>query len=257
MKDYMIKYIRLLKIEVIILQLPLELKNLIEKSKAQYGIEGADDEILKKIIPSLEDEDIIRLYDELCEEENNNIISKKGYRPNFEKYREEILEYLDDTVVKAEIIRREQNQSSKQDLQQRNYTYISEFATTLDNKPDKKKIIKSFYRKIKQLEEERNLFNVQDSLHNIELILHIYQCILHVAEKMEIDLELYRGHKYGKKYKLSSQIDIRKIKRRKRSKEENTRMLQNIFLNENMKRINKLNVEKKEVKNINKEDNER
>lgn len=242
---------------MIILQLPLELKKLIEKSKAQYGIIGEDDVILKKIIPSLEDEDIIKLYDELCEEENNNIISKKGYRPNFEKYREEILEYLDDAVVKSEIIRREQNQSSKQDLQQRNYTYISEFATTLDNKPDKKKIINSFYRKIKQLENERNLLNVQNSINNIELIIHIYQCILHVAEKMEIDLVLYRGPKYNKKYKIINNIDIRKIKRKRHTKEENARFLQDIFFNENIKRINKLKDNCEKLKNINREHWER
>lgn len=229
------------------MQLPLELKNLIEKNKAQYGIIGEDEEILKRIIPMLEDEDIIKLYDELCEEEKNNIF--KGFRPSFQKYREEILEYLDDSVVKSEIIRREQYQSSKQDLQQRNYTYISELTTTLDNKPDKKKIIKTFYRKIKQLEEERTLLNVRDSINNIELIMHIYQCILHISEKMDIDLVLYRGPKYNKKYKITSQIDIRKIKRRKRSKEENSRLLQNIFLNENIKRINKLKLDEKSLKN--------
>ena len=232
---------------MIILQLPLELKKLIEKNKAQYGIVGEDNEILKKIIPSLEDEDIIRLYDELCEEENNNIIAQKGYRPNFEKYREEILEYLDDTAVKAEIIRREQYQSSKPDLQQRNYTYISEFATTLDNKPDKKKIIRSFYRKIKQLEEERNLLDVKNAINNINLSLHIYQCILHVCEKMEIDLVLYRGYKGTKKYKLLTQVDIRKLKRKKKSKQENAKMLQTIFFNENIKRINKLKLEKERI----------
>lgn len=229
---------------MIILKLPLELKRLIEKNKAQYGIIGEDDKILKKIIPRLEDEDIIRLYDELCEEENNNIITRKGYRPNFEKYREEILEYLDDSIVKAEIIRREQNQSSKRDLQQRNYTYISEFTTTLDNKPDKKKIINSFYRKIKHLEDERQLINVKEAINNIELIIHIYKCIIHISEKMEIDLVLYRGHKYGKKYKLLNQVDIRKIKRKKQNKQENQIKLQNIFLNENIKRINKLKQEK-------------
>ena len=69
-------------------ELPIELKRLIERNKAQYGIEGEDEEILKRIIPKLEDEDIVRLYDELCEEENNNILYNKGYRPNFEKYRE-------------------------------------------------------------------------------------------------------------------------------------------------------------------------
>ena len=41
------------------MELPIELKRLIEKYKAQYNIVGEDDEILKKIIPSLEDEDII------------------------------------------------------------------------------------------------------------------------------------------------------------------------------------------------------
>ena len=239
------------------MQLPLELKNLIEKSKAQYGIIGNDDEILKRIIPSLEDEDIIRLYDELCEEENNNILAKKGYRPNFEKYREEILEYLDDTAVKAEIIRREQNQSSKKDIQQRNYTYISEFATTLENKVDKKKIIKSFYRKINQLEEQRDLLNVENAINNIELIIHIYQCIMHMAEQMDIDLGLYRGPKYDKQYKLFKQIDLKRIKRRRRSKEENARILQTIFLNENIERINKLKTERQRLQNLKREDFER
>lgn len=239
------------------MKLPLELKRLIEKNKAQYGIDGEEDEILKKIIPSLEDEDIIKLYDELCEEENNMIISKKGYRPNFEKYREEILEYLDDSIVKLEIIKREQNQSSKTDLQQRNYTYISEFATTLDNKPDKKKIVNSFYRKIKQLHEERNLLNVQETINNIELSLHIYQCILHVCEKMEIDLVLYRGPKYKERYKLLRQVDLRKMKRKKKSKKYNQLRLQNMFLNENIKRINKLKLEKEKLVQSLIEDNER
>ena len=78
------------------MQLPVQLKNLIEKSKAQYGIIGEDEDILKKVIPILEDEDIIRLYDELCDEENNNL--KIGNRPNFEKYREE-LEYILDLLM--------------------------------------------------------------------------------------------------------------------------------------------------------------
>lgn len=228
------------------MQLPLELKNLIEKNKAQYGIVGNDDEILKRIIPMLEDEDIIKLYDELCEEENNLYI--KGFRPSFQKYREEILEYLDDSVVKSEIIRREQFQSSKKDLQQRNYTYISEFTTTLDNKPDKKKIVKTFYRKIKQLEEERELLNVKETIKNIELIIHIYECIMHVVENMDIDLGLYRGPKYDKKYKMLSEIDIRKIKRKKKSKANNQLRLQNIFLNENINRINNLKQEKAKIK---------
>ena len=229
------------------MRLPLELARLIEKYKAQYNIEGEEDEILKKVIPMLEDEDIIRIYDELCEEENNNILNKKGYRPNFEKYREEILDYLDDSVVKAEIIRREQNQSSKPDLQQRNYTYISEFTTTLDNKPDKKKIVNSFYRKIKQLQEERNILNVKESINNIELTIHIYQCILHVCEKMEIDLVLYRGPKYKERYKLLNQIDLKRLKRRRKTKQENQTRLQNLFLNENIKRINKLKLEKERL----------
>lgn len=237
------------------MQLPQELKNLIEKSKVQYGIIGQDEEILKKVIPMLEDEDIIKLYDELCEEENN--IAKNGNRPNFEKYREEILEYLDDTVVKAEIIRREQYQSSKQDLQQRNYTYISEFTTALDNKPDKKKIIKSFYRKIKQLEAEKDLLNVQKTINNIDLIMHIYQCILHVSEKMDIDLELYRGPKYKEKYTIITPIDIRRIKRKRGSKEENQRRLQTIFLNENIKRMNMLKVQKERVNKRAEQENER
>lgn len=230
------------------MELPIELKRLIERNKAQYGIEGEDEEILKKIIPELEDEDIIRLYDELCEEENNNILSNKGYRPNFEKYREEILEYLDDSVVKAEIIKREQNQSSKPDLQQRNYTYISEFTTTLDNKPDKKKIINSFYRKIRQLEEKRNFLNAKETINSIQLTMHIYQCILHIAEKMDIDLVLYRGPKYKERYKLSSQlIEIRRLKRKRQSKQFNQMRLQNMFLNENIKRIKDLKLQKERI----------
>ena len=230
------------------MELPIELKRLIERNKAQYGIKGEDEDILKKIIPELEDEDIIRIYNELCEEENNNILSNKGYRPNFEKYREEILEYLDDSVVKSEIIRREQNQSSKADLQQRNYTYISEFTTTLDNKPDKKKIVNSFYRKIRQLEEKRNFLNAKETINNIELTMHIYQCILHIAEKMDIDLVLYRGPKYQGRYKLSTQlIDIRRLKRKKQSKQENQIRLQNMFLNQNLKRINDLKIQKERL----------
>ena len=239
------------------MQLPIELKRLIERNKAYYGIIGEDEEILKKIIPELEDEDIIRIYDELCEEENQNILNKKGYRPNFEKYREEILEYLDDSAVKSEIIRREQNQSSKNDLKQRNYTYISEFASTLDNKPDKKKIINSFYRKIKQLEEKRDLLDVKGTISNIELMIHIYECILHVSEKMEIDLVLYRGPKYSERYKLLKQIDIKRLRRKKKSKQENQIRLQNMFLNENIKRIKKLKLEKEKLIESILEDDER
>ena len=239
------------------MELPIELKRLIERNKAQYGIKGEDEEILKKIIPELEDEDIIRLYDELCEEENNNILANNGYRPNFEKYREEILEYLDDSVVKSEIIRREQNQSSKPNLQQRNYTYISEFTTTLDNKPDKKKIVNSFYRKIRQLNEKRNLLNVKETLNNIELTIHIYQCILHIVEKMEIDLVLYRGPKYKERYKLSSQlIDLRRLKKKRQSKQFNQIRLQNMFLNENIRRINDLKLQKERIEQSVLEDDE-
>lgn len=239
------------------MKLPVELARLIEKYKAQYNIKGEDDKILKKVIPMLEDEDIIRIYDELCEEENNNILTKKGYRPNFEKYREEILDYLDDSVVKAEIIRREQMQSAKSDLQQRNYTYISEFTTTLNNKPDKRKIVKSFYRKIRQLQEERELLNVRETINNIELIIHIYKCILHVCEKMDVDLVLYRGPKYKERYKLSSQlIDIRRLNKRRKSKQENQTRLQNIFLNQNIKRINKLKAEKEKLAEAILEDDE-
>ena len=135
--------------------------------------------------------------------------------------------------------------SSKPDLQQRNYTYISEFTTTLNNKPDKKKIINSFYRKIRQLEEKRNFLNVKETISSIDLTVHIYQCILHIVEKMDIDLVLYRGPKYKERYKISSQlIDIRRLKRRRQSKQENQIRLQNMFLNQNLKRINDLKLQK-------------
>lgn len=221
------------------MELPIELKRLIEKYKAQYNIVGEDDEILKKIIPSLEDEDIIRLYDELCHEESNNSILK-GFRPNFEKYREDLLDYLDDSMVKSEIIKREQKQSSKPDLTQRNYTYISEFTTTLDNKPDKLKIIRSFYRKIKQLESERNLLDVHQSINNIDLSIHIYQCILHISEKMSIDLILYRGFTAKKKYKLQNYIDLQKLKRRKKESKHIQEHLQQIHSNYIIEHINEL-----------------
>ena len=140
------------------------------------------------------------------------------------------------------------NQSSKSDLQQRNYTYISEFTTTLDNKPDKMKIINSFYRKIKQLEEEKNLLNVRETIDNINLSIHIYQCILHIAEKIDIDLVLYRGPKFKERYKLSSElIDIKRLKRRRQSKNENQIRLQNIFLEQNLKRINLLKAQKERI----------
>lgn len=219
--------------------MPIELKRLIEKYKAQYNIVGEDHEILKKIIPSLEDEDIIKLYDELCHEEFT-ISDKKSSRPNFEKYREDLLNYLDDSMVKSEIIRREQKQSSKTDLTQRNYTYISEFTTTLDNKPDKLKIIRSFYRKIKQLESERNLLDVHQSINNIDLSIHIYQCILHISEKMSIDLVLYRGFTAKKKYKLQNYIDLQKLKRRKKESKHIEEHIQQIRSNYIIEHINEL-----------------
>ncbi len=230
------------------MELPVELKRLIEKYKAQYHITGADDDILKKVISKLEDEDIIKLYDELCEEKNKNIALKNGYRPNFEKYREEILDYLDDSVVKSELIRREQKQSSKPDLQQRNYTYISEFATILENKPDKLKIIKNFYRKIKQLENERELLNVKETINNIELSIHIYQCILHICEKLNIELILYRGPKYKKKYELADDINLNKIKRKKRNKKQTQKHLQILSLNQIVKHIYELKEQLEEIK---------
>jgi len=101
------------------------------------------------------------------------------------------------------------------------------------------------------------LLNVQNAINNIELIIHIYECIMHMAEKMDIDLGLYRGPKYDKQYKLFKQIDLKRIKRRKRSKEENARILQTIFLNENIKRINKLKNERQRLQNIKREDFER
>lgn len=222
------------------MELPIELKRLVEKYKALYKLVGNDDEILKKVIPKLEDEDIIKLYDELCKEGASHSIHN-GYRPNFEKYREDLLEYLDDSMVKSEIIRREQKQSSKTDLQQRNYTYISEFTTTLDNKPDKLKVIQTFYKKLKQLESERNLLNINDSINNIELSIHIYECILHIREKMNIDLVLYRSFKSKKKYKLQNYIDFKKIRDKKLQKEEYQRLLQILCFNQINAHINELN----------------
>lgn len=225
---------------MIVMELPIELKRLVEKYKALYNLVGTDDEILKKVIPKLEDEDIIKLYDELCKEESNHSI-QNGYRPNFEKYREDLLEYLDDSMVKSEIIRREQKQSSKTDLQQRNYTYISEFTTTLDNKPDKLKVIQTFHKKIKQLEDERNLLNIKDSINNIELSIHIYECILHIREKMDIDLVLYRGFKSKIKYKLLNYIDFKKLRDKKLEKEEYQRLQQVVYFNQIHAHINELN----------------
>ena len=229
---------------MIIIELPLELRKLIEKAKAQYHITGSDDAILKKVIPKLEDEDIIELYNELCEEERKQL-RLQGNRPNFEKYREEILDYLDDSVVKAEIIKREQRQSSKPDLAQRNYTYISEFTTTLDNKPDKLKVIQSFYRKIKQLEKERDMLDVKDTINNLKLSAHIYECIQHIQEKMTIDLALYRGPDFKKRYHLKKienklELSVKKLRQKKLSKEERNKKLQIMCLNQTVKRVKQL-----------------
>ena len=231
------------------MELPSELKNTIEKYKYLYRLDGTDSDILKKIIPSLSDKDILELYEELCAKEKE-IHHSQNYRPNFEKYREEILEYLDDNIVKSEIIRREQKQWAKNDLKQRNYIFISELATTLDNKPDKMKIIRSFYRKIKQLESERNLLDVKGTIDNIELSIHIYNCILHICEKMSIDLELYRGFNGKKKYKLKQHVDFIKLKykRKKQSKEQNQLHLKNLYFNQIIKQINDLKTELQELK---------
>ena len=223
------------------MELPIQLKRLIEKYKAHYNLLGTDDEILKKIIPRLEDEDIIRLYNELCKEELNHSPNNSS-RPNFEKYREDLLSYLDNSMVKSEIIRREQYQSSKPDLTQRNYTYISEFTTKLEDKPDKLKIIKSFYRKINQLESERIFLNVEQAIDNIELSIHIYRCIQHIKEKMDIDLVLYRGFTAKKKYKLKNYIDFQiiKKKRKKRNKEQLEKSLHQHYSNQIIEKINEL-----------------
>lgn len=227
------------------MHLPNGLKRLIERYKAKYNISGEDTEILKRVIPELEDEDIIRIYNDLCEEENYLIETQKGYRPNFEKYREEILSYLDDNVVKSEIIKREQNQSSKPLLEQRNYTYISEFTITLNDQADKIRIVKSFYRKVKQLEEERNKLRDKDKTKNIQLSIHIMTCIKHIVEQMKIDLVLYRGPDYKKQYKLKQQeeIELKKIKRRKEYKENATRRVRENILNQIAKQIQELRAE--------------
>lgn len=182
-------------------------------------------------------------------------LGRNGVRPNFEKYREDLLDYLDDTMVKSEIIRREQNQSSKPDLNQRNYTFISEFTTNLDSKPDRRKVISAFYRKIQQLEDERDMLNIKDAISNIELTIHIYQCILHIREKMKIDLVLYRGFKAKKKYKLKNYIDFKKLKkRRKREKEQFNRCLQLLNSSYEIKRINEL---RKKLNNLKVQEEER
>lgn len=231
------------------MELPIELKQLIEKYKSLYNIKGSDDDILKRVIPLLEDEDIIQVYNELCAEDKK-IHHTSNFRPHFEKYREDILEYIDDSIVKSEIVKREQRQSSKNDLRQRNYIFISELATTLDNNSDKIKIIKSFHNKIKQLENERNLLNVKESINNIELSIHIYNCILHILEKTTIDLDLYRGFDGKEKYKLQEQIDLLllKNKRKKLSKEEAQKHLQILYSNQIIKCINDLKNQIEELK---------
>ena len=231
------------------MELPQNLSQLIEKYKSLYNIEGSDDSILKRVIPLLEDEDIIQIYNELCEEDKK-IHHSSNFRPTFEKYREDILEYIDDSFVKSEIVKREQRQWSKNDLRQRNYIFISELATTLDNNADKLKIIKSFYKKIKQLEAERNLLNVQEAINNIELTVHIYKCILHISEKMTIDLELYRGFDGKEKYKLKEQIDllILKNKRKSMSKEQAQQHLKTLYFNQILKRVNDLRLQMEELK---------
>ena len=67
----------------------------------------------------LNNDDIVKLYNELCAEDKR-IHHTSNFRPHFEKYREEILEYLDDSIVKSEIVKREEKQSAKNDLRQRN-----------------------------------------------------------------------------------------------------------------------------------------
>ena len=231
------------------MELPDELKQIVEKYKILYNINGSDDEILKRVIPLLEDEDILQIYNELCAEDKR-IHHSSNFRPTFEKYREDILEYIDDSYIKSEIIQREQRQSSKNDLRQRNYIFISELATTLDYNSDKMKIIKSFHKKIKQLEEERNLLNVQDSINNIELSIHIYNCILHILEKMTIELDLYRGFDGKEKYKLQEQIDflILKNKRKSMSKEQAEQHLKTLYFNQIIKRVNDLKLQMEELK---------
>lgn len=236
------------------MELPRELKRLVEKYKAKYNLNEEDDEILKKVIPQLEDEDIIKIYDELCEEENYLIFTKKGYRPNFEKYREEMLNYLDDSVVKAEIVKREQRQSSKALLEQRNYTYISEFTLALDNKEDRRKIINSFHKKVKQLEEDRrNTSNMSEDQKedNIELSIHILKCIKHIIEKMDIDLILYRGPNFKNiKLKVLEEFEdkLKKLKKEKYSKEFIEMCIKERILNQVVKQIQQLELEEKQLK---------
>lgn len=232
------------------MELPRELKRLIEKYKAKYHIIGKDEDILKKVIPELEDEDIIKVYDELCEEENFLILTKKGYRPNFEKYREEILSYLDDSVVKSEIVKREQRQSSKPLLEQRNYTYISEFAITLDSKVDKLRIIKDFHKKVEHLEKEREGLNNEDKVSNIQLTIHILTCIKHIIEKMKIELVLYRGPKFkNRKFKVEREVfdKIKKLRDKKYIKDFNDIKARERVLTQIVNRIKQLEFEERQA----------
>ena len=74
---------------------------------------------------------------------------------------------------------------------------------------------------------------------------------------MEIDLVLYRGPKYKERYKLSSQlIDLRRLKKHRQSKQFNQMRLQNMFLNQNIKRINDLKLQKERIEQSVLEDDE-
>ena len=65
---------------------------------------------------------------------------------------------------------------------------------------------------------------------------------------MEIDLVLYRGPKYKERYKLSSGlIDIKRLKRKRQLKQINQQRLQNMFLNQNLKKINQLKDQKERL----------
>ena len=65
---------------------------------------------------------------------------------------------------------------------------------------------------------------------------------------MDIDLVLYRGFEGKKKYKLQNYIDIRKIKRKKRKKEEYQKHLQLLCLNQLTIHINNLKKQLKKIK---------
>lgn len=68
---------------------------------------------------------------------------------------------------------------------------------------------------------------------------------------------MYRGPKYKERYKLSSQlIDLRRLKRKKQTKQFNQMRLQNMFLNQNLKRINDLKLQKARIEQSVLEDDE-